>query len=325
MNQDARVKIEQAQEILTALGLPVAKQTIVRRRRWALCLLALANVKPADSWSHATYWQGEGSWALRSRDVIKFWNEHYGQNLKDSSYDDVRDEDLSYLVLGGIALAAAGRPAAARNAPNRRFALSGDAHHVVVSYGTGSFPARAEQYVRTHGSLTERLERPRETRAVVARLPDGRELRFAQGGHNELQAAIVERFLPTFAPAFRLLYVGDAARRRLVCEENALRELGLERLMSSRLPDVIALDTERQWIFMVEAFESSGPIDAKRWIELEELAAECKFPRVYVTAFRTRDKFRQNAAKIAWETEVWIEGSPGHLVHFDGGRLLGPY
>ncbi len=29
--------------------------------------------------------------------------------------------------------------------------------------------------------------------------------------------------------------------------------------------------------------------------------------------------------EVASGTEVWIAESPGHLVHFDGARLLGPY
>ena len=27
----------------------------------------------------------------------------------------------------------------------------------------------------------------------------------------------------------------------------------------------------------------------------------------------------------AWETEVWVADAPGHLIHFNGERFLGPY
>jgi len=27
---------------------------------------------------------------------------------------------------------------------------------------------------------------------------------------------------------------------------------------------------------------------------------------------------------IAWETEVWLCDAPDHMIHFDGGRFLGP-
>ena len=27
---------------------------------------------------------------------------------------------------------------------------------------------------------------------------------------------------------------------------------------------------------------------------------------------------------IAWETEVWLCDAPGHMIHYDGDRFLGP-
>jgi hypothetical protein len=47
--------------------------------------------------------------------------------------------------------------------------------------------------------------------------------------------------------------------------------------------------------------------------------------RVYVTAFMTRAEFRKYAGEIAWETEVWIAENPGHMIHFNGEKFLGPY
>ena len=46
---------------------------------------------------------------------------------------------------------------------------------------------------------------------------------------------------------------------------------------------------------------------------------------VFVTAFLDRRTFVRHLGQIAWQTEVWIAESPGHLVHFDGERFLGPY
>ena len=47
--------------------------------------------------------------------------------------------------------------------------------------------------------------------------------------------------------------------------------------------------------------------------------------RIYVTAFPDRDLFRQHAADIAWETEVWMADNPDHMIHFNGDKFLGPY
>ena len=32
-----------------------------------------------------------------------------------------------------------------------------------------------------------------------------------------------------------------------------------------------------------------------------------------------------DGGQISWETEVWIAEDPGHVVHFNGERFLGPY
>jgi len=44
-----------------------------------------------------------------------------------------------------------------------------------------------------------------------------------------------------------------------------------------------------------------------------------------VTAFLEAKAFRKHAGEIAWETEVWIAETPGHMIHFNGLKFLGPY
>jgi type II restriction enzyme len=46
---------------------------------------------------------------------------------------------------------------------------------------------------------------------------------------------------------------------------------------------------------------------------------------VYVTTFLTRKAMVKYLGNISWETEVWVAESPGHMIHFDGERFLGPY
>ena len=47
--------------------------------------------------------------------------------------------------------------------------------------------------------------------------------------------------------------------------------------------------------------------------------------RVYVTAFPNLQEFKRHIAEIAWETEVWLCEIPGHLIHFNGEKFMGPY
>jgi len=58
---------------------------------------------------------------------------------------------------------------------------------------------------------------------------------------------------------------------------------------------------------------------------MERVLGKCRAQRIYVTAFSSRAEFRKHAADIAWETEVWIAEDPGHMIHFNGPKFLGPY
>ena len=44
-----------------------------------------------------------------------------------------------------------------------------------------------------------------------------------------------------------------------------------------------------------------------------------------IQSFGTADWDINVAVYLSWETEVWVADSPGHMIHFDGKRFLGPY
>ena len=92
-----------------------------------------------------------------------------------------------------------------------------------------------------------------------------------------------------------------------------------------KLPDFVLFDADRDWLFLIEAVTSHGPISPKRHAELEVMLNKCPASRVYVTAFMDFVGFKKHAAQIVWESEVWIAESPDHLIHFNGDKFLGPY
>lgn len=102
-------------------------------------------------------------------------------------------------------------------------------------------------------------------------------------------------------------------------------KLNLFEISHEELPDVIAYSEKKNWLYLIEAVHSSGPISEIRLLLLQELTKNCTTDIVYVTAFLTRQKFRQIMTEIAWETEVWIADNLDHLVHFNGDKFLGPY
>lgn len=74
-------KIKEAQEILKDLGLPEAQQNKIS----AMTLLALANIKPTDSWLNAT----NKSMTL-SKDIIEFVNTYYNAGYKPNTRESFR-------------------------------------------------------------------------------------------------------------------------------------------------------------------------------------------------------------------------------------------
>lgn len=92
------------------------------------------------------------------------------------------------------------------------------------------------------------------------------------------------------------------------------------------MPDIVLYHREKNWLILVEAVTSSGPVDGIRHAELANLFKSSSAGLVYVTAFPDRGEIlRKFLSVVAWETEVWCASDPSHLIHFNGVRFLGPY
>jgi hypothetical protein len=97
------------------------------------------------------------------------------------------------------------------------------------------------------------------------------------------------------------------------------QKLGVKIEEHGKMPDVVVHHVARNWLVLIEAVTSHGPVNPKRRQELKGLFAGSKAGLVFVTTFHDRHKM------ISWETEVWVAESPTHLIHFNGERFLGPY
>jgi hypothetical protein len=152
----------------------------------------------------------------------------------------------------------------------------------------------------------------------------GKEYNLSPGKHNELQVAIVEVFGPRFAPDAKLLYLGDTANKTLLVDEETFIKLNIPLTTHDKLPDVILYDEKHNWLYLIEAVTSHGPVTPKRRVELNEMLADCPAGLIYVSAFPDFITFRNFLSEIAWETEVWLSELPDHMIHFNGDRFLGP-
>ena len=315
--------------ILKAIGFPIGSgtefATPLRQKRVANILMGVANLRPDQDLYDICYYGDGTDFAPRTRDLIRFINEHYGEKIADSSYDDIRRKNLDFLVEAGVVVRAANRPGAATNDGTRGYSISSDAVELFRQFGDPSWNTVISSWTSKAGRLFDKLARPRKQRLVSVSLPDGSSLALSEGKHNDLQKAIIEDFLPRFLLKPELLYLGDTSKKILIHDAEALKKIGLQSFSHDTLPDVVAVDHDRGWIYFIEAVHSANPISRLRHLTLEKLSADCTFGRVYVSAFLDRDAFRQWVAELSWETEVWLASDPSHMIHFNGDRFLGPH
>jgi BsuBI/PstI restriction endonuclease domain/BsuBI/PstI restriction endonuclease HTH domain len=310
----------EALEVLAALGIPL-EETPRRIERMALALLAVADVRRPGDWKAAK--SLADGWTLTTRQIIDYWNAHLGENVSSGSYDDIRRRDLALPVTAGIVVP--DRPDTARNNPRRAYALADEYAAAVRAYGSTRFRAKVEQALGGKETLARRWAAERHLARIPIEIAPGVELSFGPGSHNLLIKAVIQEFLPRFGHGAAVLYVGDAENKDLHIDRRRLRELGFFELDHGELPDVVAYSSTRNWLYVIEAVHSFGPISNIRRDRLKTLLCDAKCGVVYVTAFSDRSSFRKWVKDIAWETEVWIANEPTHLIHFNGDRFLGPH
>ena len=167
--------------------------------------------------------------------------------------------------------------------------------------------------------------RERAQAMLPVTLLDGAPVELTPGGQNVLLKQMVEEFCPRWTPGGHILYIGDAGKDDPVFEHVALGKLGVQLDKHGKFPDLIVYLPDRNWLVLMEAASSHGPVDAKRYGELQDLFGGGSAGLVFVSCFPSRAETRKYLAEIAWETEVWCADAPSHLIHFDGERFLGPY
>ncbi len=310
--------IHEALCLLESVGLSFANRTPRSQERMAMSFLAVAGV--TKNWK-----QARSDTNLRTRDVIQFINEHFQEEISSGSYDDIRRKDLKLLVQTGLIVNTGEGKGAAINDPTRSYRLAADFHKLILTYQTKQWDAELASFRTKIAKTQVALKQERELQKIHVRLPDKRKFTFSPGQHNELQKAVVEEFLPRFGGGCEVLYIGDTAQKILICEKEKLHKLKFFELSHGKLPDVVAYNEERNWLFLIEAVHSSGVMSTTRINDLKRLLQECQADIVYITAFLTREVFKKWMLDIAWETEVWIADNPDHLIHFNGHKFLGPY
>lgn len=310
-----QARIEEGLKILCDLGMPREQQN----ERSALTLLALVGVKPTGSWAAASN-------PLMGVTPIMDWIEaHYGRRYAPNTRETIRRFTLHQFVDAGLAVPNPDRPDRPVNSPKFCYQIEPEALSLLRTFGSDGWQSRLARYHMRQDALKVKYAQRREMAKIPLSIREGVSIALTPGGQNELVRLIVEEFCPRFVPGGEPVYIGDAGDKWAYLDQQLSRQLGIDVDEHGKMPDVVVFDRERGWLVLIEAVTSHGPVDPKRIRELRKLFANVTSGLVFVTAFLDRRTFVRYLSQIAWQTEVWVAESPGHLVHFDGERFLGPY
>ena len=308
-------KIDEALSILKAFGLPKAQQN----ERSALTLLALADLKKSTPWSKAE------SRPIRIHDILGFMQEGYGKDYAENTRETIRRQTLHQFEQAALAVRNPDDPSRPTNSPNNVYAVADEALEVIRKYKTKQWEKALGKFLKLKGRLVDLYDKRKKALYSSVKLPSGTSIDFTPGKHNKLQITVLKLFRAQFCPDSKIVYVGDAARKLLHKDEAVLKRLSVPITEHDKLPDVVLYDKSKKLLFLVEAVTSHGPLSPKRQIELEKVLAGCKAKKVYISAFPDFREFKRHIDNIAWETEVWIEANPAHMIHFNGPKFFTVY
>jgi len=311
----AEQKIREALTILNDLGLP--RQQL--NERSALTLLSLLGLKPDTAWEDAV------DPLMGITPMMDFFHEHYGKKYAPNTRETVRRQTVHQFLQAALIVANPDKPSRPTNSPKAVYQIEPSALKLLWSFGKPGWPGHLQKYLRTLKTLKRLYARERDMRRLPVQLANGQEIRLSPGGQNVLVKKIIDDFCPLFTPGGYIVYVGDTQAKWAYFDSSGLAALGIDIEEHGKMPDVVVHHVGKNWLVLIEAVTSHGPVNPKRRQELKELFSGATAGLVFVTAFLDRKAMLKYLHDISWETEVWIAESPTHLVHFNGERFLGPY
>ena len=146
--------VEEAQEVLEALGMPSAQTN----RMSGLTLLALCGLEPDDPWSAASR-----TGCTVTKSIMSHVTEHYGIEYAPNTRETFRRQVLHQFIQGGIADYNPFEPDLPTNSPRAHYAITKAALTAVREYGGEGWPSARTIFLREQGSLAERYARDRES------------------------------------------------------------------------------------------------------------------------------------------------------------------
>lgn len=313
---DSRDKrIAEARKFLGLLGFDAERSN----ERSALVLLALLELGPDVEWHEAERPM------LRTVQIMQWLREVYGKDYKPNTRETIRRFTLHQFAEAGLVVQNPDRPDRPTNSPKWCYQIESAAYGLITAFKQDDFEERLKEYLAERPGLQALYAREREMNRIPLQLPGGKKIDLSPGGQNILIVQVINEFCERYTPNGEVLYIGDADDKWAVFEKEALASLGVEVDSHGKMPDVVVYLREKNWLVLIEAASSHGPVDHKRYRELSELFQGSTAGLVFISALPSRVELRKYLKDIAWETDVWCADNPTHLIHFNGERFLGPY
>jgi adenine-specific DNA-methyltransferase len=308
-------RVDEAMQVLRELGFPRAQLN----ERSALTLLALLALKPEAKWSTAS------QPLMGITPIMAFFAEHYGKKYAPNTRETVRRQSVHQFLDAGLIVANPDLPDRPVNSGKNVYQITNDALALLRAFGSRRWKSALKEYLSTVETLKARYARERRLSRIPIQIAPGTKIALSPGRHNLLIRKVLEDFAERFTPGGRILHVGDTDEKFAYFDEPMLRSLGVVIDVHGKMPDAIIHYVDKNWLVLIEAVTSHGPVNPKRHAELARLFSSSTAGLVFVTAFLDRRSLTTYLEDISWETEVWIAESPSHLIHFNGERFLGPH
>lgn len=310
-----QTKVSEAQLILLSFGFDAQRYN----ERSALTLLALLGLKADMPWAISE------AKLIGTHAIMAHMREHLGKDYAPNSRETIRRQTLHQFVEAGFVSYNPDDPNRAVNSSLNSYQITEEALKVIRAYGTDYFKPLLEVYLEQAPGLTAKYGAARDQARIPVKLPGGEKILLSPGGQNPLIAAMVSEFCARFVPGGEVIYIGDADSKMAVFDEPKLADLGVVVDHHGKLPDLVVYDVKNNWLFLMEAASTHGPVDAKRQSELATLFGHSTAGLVYVSCFPNRATMRKFLSELAWESEAWCADAPSHMIHLNGDRFLGPH
>ena len=257
--------------------------------------------------------------------MMTFAKEYYNKIYAPNSRETFRRFSTHQLVQAGIVLYNPDKPNRPVNSSKAVYQISPAALKVIKTFGTSDFEPLLSDFIQNQSTLAAQYAHEREMNMVSVKIKKNHMIQISPGKHSELIRDIIEQLAPRFLPNSTLIYVGDTGEKWGYYDQELAGNLLFNVQEHGKMPDVILYVEDKRWLVLIESVTSHGPVDSKRYIELEELFSNVSADKVYISAFPDKKIFTHYVQDIAWETEAWIADNPTHMIHFNGDKFLGPH